>query len=134
MFDRFEGGQRALLVSLQFPQTTRDPTEAIAELRELTESAGAEVLDTVVGRRDKPDPKLFVGSGKCDEIAERVKMLDVDLVVFNHALAPSQERNLERALQCRVLDRTGLILDIFCLLYTSPSPRDGATSRMPSSA
>jgi len=113
LFDRFEGGQRALLVSLQFPQTTRDPTEAIAELRELTESAGAEVLDTVVGRRDKPDPKLFVGSGKCDEIAERVKMLDVDLVVFNHALAPSQERNLERVLQCRVLDRTGLILDIF---------------------
>ncbi len=113
MFERFEGGQRALLVGLQFPNSTRDPDEAMAELSELTQSAGASVLDCVRGRRHRPDPKFFVGTGKADEIAERVKQLEVDLVVFNHALAPSQERNLERVMQCRVLDRTGLILDIF---------------------
>lgn len=113
MFDRFEGGQRALLVGLHFPDSTRDPDEALSELRELTLSAGAEVLDWVGGTRNKPDSRLFVGSGKAEEIAERVRAQHIDLVVFNHSLAPSQERNLERVLQCRVLDRTGLILDIF---------------------
>ena len=102
-----------MLVSLQFPDSSRDPNDALAELTELTESAGASVLDCVGGSRHRPDPRLYVGAGKADEIAERVTLHNVDLVVFNHALAPSQERNLERVLQCRVLDRTGLILDIF---------------------
>ncbi|MEM7377729.1 MAG: ribosome rescue GTPase HflX, partial [Pseudomonadota bacterium] len=113
MFDRFDVGQRALLVGLQFPDSARDPAEAMAELQELAVSAGATVLECVRGTRARPDPRLFVGSGKAEDIAERVRAHHADLVVFNHALAPSQERNLERVLQCRVLDRTGLILDIF---------------------
>ena len=97
-----------------------------------------------------------MGKGKVDEISQAAKKYNADLVIFNHDLSPSQERNLEKELQTRVLDRTGLILDIFasratshigkmqvelaqlnhlsCLLYTSPSPRDATLSRMPSSA
>ena len=70
-------------------------------------------MDTVAGRRDRPDPKYFVGTGKADEIRQLVEQQQADLVLFNHTLSPSQERNLEAKLQCRVLDRTGLILDIF---------------------
>lgn len=85
----------------------------MAELSELVQSAGATVVECIHGTRQRPDARLFVGSGKAEEIAARVEALGVDLVVFNHALTPSQERNLERVLRCYVLDRTGLILDIF---------------------
>jgi GTP-binding protein HflX len=80
---------------------------------ELARSAGAEVQVTLGGRRDVPDSKYFVGSGKAAEIAAAVSANEAELVVFNHELSPSQERNLEALIQCRVLDRTGLILDIF---------------------
>lgn len=79
----------------------------------MVRSAGASVLHVVGGRRRAPDAKYFVGSGKAGEIAEAVASVDADLVVVNHDLSPSQERNLEALVRCRVLDRTGLILDIF---------------------
>jgi GTP-binding protein HflX len=66
-----------------------------------------------MGQRDAPHPRAFVGSGKLEEIRDQVRLHDAEVVMFNHALSPSQERNLEKELQCRVLDRTGLILDIF---------------------
>lgn len=112
MFDRHGGGSRALLVSLDLGRNKVDEG-AIQEFHELATSAGAEVVDLVSGSRDRPDSRLFVGSGKAQEIADRCRIESVDLVIFNHSLSPSQERNLEEVLQARVLDRTGLILDIF---------------------
>ena len=103
--------ERALLVHLRLPD---GPDEAaVDELRLLAESAGARVCGTVLGRRDKPDAAMFVGKGKAQEIGEVAARERADLVVVNHALSPAQERNLEEAVACRVLDRTGLILDIF---------------------
>ncbi len=89
-----------------------DP-EQIGEFRSLAESAGAEVVATVGGSRSAPDPRLFIGSGKAEELKSVVDTERAELVLFDHALSPAQERNLERHLQCRVVDRTGLILDIF---------------------
>jgi GTP-binding protein HflX len=83
------------------------------EFEELVISAGAQPVGFVRGQRSSPTPRFFVGEGKVEEIREQVVAQQVDVVLFNHALRPSQERNLEKALQCRVLDRTGLILDIF---------------------
>ena len=85
----------------------------VEELKLLTESAGASVCGTVLGRRERPDAAIFVGKGKAQEIHDAVTREHADLVVVNHALTPAQERNLEKAVACRVLDRTGLILDIF---------------------
>ena len=89
-----------------------DPEE-LHEFRELALSAGADPLVLVTGRRDVPDKRLYVGSGKAEEIREEVQGREAELVIFDHDLSPSQERNLEQFLECRVLDRTGLILDIF---------------------
>ncbi len=91
----------------------RDATEDLEELRLLAQSAGADVCGAVVGSREKPDPATFVGKGKAEEIRETVARERAEIVLVNHALTPSQERNLEKAVGCRVLDRTGLILDIF---------------------
>lgn len=110
-FERHEGGDRAILVHLDVRQIL-DPDD-LEEFRLLADSAGANELAIVTGSRLKPDAKYFIGSGKAQEIAEQVQALDADIVIFNHSLSPSQERNLEALLQCRVLDRTGLILDIF---------------------
>ena len=85
----------------------------MAELTELTTSAGALPVSVLSTSREAPDTRFFVGSGKVEEIAERIRETEANLVVFDHALSPAQERNLERALQCRVLDRISLILDIF---------------------
>lgn len=104
-------GQGAILVHVSFPGT--DTEADTAEFVELARSAGADVRHCVGGRRQRPDARTFVGRGKAEEIAELVVAECCDLVVFNHDLSPSQERNLERILQCRVLDRAGLILDIF---------------------
>mgnify|MGYP000906032744 FL=1 len=109
-FERHQGGERALLVSVSVQLL--DDLDA-EEFRLLAQSAGAEIVEHMTAQRIKPDPKLFIGSGKAEEIAERVKELEIDLVIFDHALSPSQERNLERVIQCRVIDRTRLILDIF---------------------
>lgn len=110
-FERHEGGERAILVHLDIRQL-QDPDD-LNEFELLVDSAGAERLALVGGSRLKPDAKYFVGAGKAEEIAELVRQFDADIVIFNHSLSPSQERNLERLVQCRVLDRTGLILDIF---------------------
>lgn len=76
-------------------------------------SAGVEAVGTVTGSRKQPSPRLFVGEGKLEEIRDAVTLHEADVVLFNHALSPSQERNIEGELKCRVLDRTGVILDIF---------------------
>lgn len=111
MFERPRSGERALLVRIGLG---RSPTEdELNEFEALVRSAGAEVLALITGTRRTPDPRLFVGSGKAEEIRDRVQALGADLVVFDHQLSPSQERNLEAFIRCRVLDRTGLILDIF---------------------
>jgi GTP-binding protein HflX len=111
LFERPELGERALLIHLKFkdPRLSAD----LREFKELAISAGAEVVDTVISKRDAPDPKFLIGLGKVEEIAALVKEHSINIVLFNHALSPTQERNLEKALACRVLDRTGLILDIF---------------------
>lgn len=109
-FDRHQGGERALLVSVTVQML---PDLDGEEFQLLAQSAGAEILQHLTAQRIKPDPKLFIGSGKAEEIAQTVEELEVDLVIFDHALSPAQERNLERIFKCRVIDRTGLILDIF---------------------
>lgn len=111
MFDRFESGERAILVHVDFPAEI--DREDLSELQLLVSSAGVETLGVVTAARSTPSSKYFVGSGKAEEIAEHVKLLDANIVIFNHGLSPTQERNLEKLCQCRVLDRTGLILDIF---------------------
>lgn len=111
LFDRPGSGEAAVLVHVDLQ--SEGHREELQELRELARSAGARVVGTVTGSRAAPESKYFVGSGKVEEIAECAKLGGAQLVLFNHTLSPSQERNLERALQCRVLDRTGLILDIF---------------------
>ncbi|MDQ9831882.1 ribosome rescue GTPase HflX [Acinetobacter soli] len=102
--------ERVILVSVSV--NILDDLDA-DEFALLASSAGAEQLDHVFAQRVKPDPKLFIGSGKAEEIAERVHELEANLVIFDHALTPAQERNLEKIMKCRVIDRTGLILDIF---------------------
>ena len=110
-FERPDGGETAVLVhiDLEAEQDQEDPLE----FEELARSSGAVPVLFIKGSRKKPDAGHFVGSGKLDEIAAAVKEHQAELVLFNHSLSPSQERNLEKHLQCRVLDRTGLILDIF---------------------
>lgn len=113
MFDRPDGGKTAVLVSQDFGEA--DYAESLQELRQLVISAGMEVKATVEGRRPKPDAKYFIGSGKAEELAQTIKSCEASIAVFNHDLSPSQQRNLEQLLACRVVDRTGLILDIFAL-------------------
>ncbi len=102
---------RAALVGLDFGKS--DFAASLDELFLLAKSAGAEPVTTITGKRASPDAALFVGSGKAQEVADAVSDLQLDIVIFNHALSPAQQRNLERLLQTRVLDRTSLILDIF---------------------
>ena len=102
---------RAALVGVDFGKG--DFASGVEELSLLAKSAGAEPITTILCRRAAPDAALFVGSGKAEEIKESIADLDLDLVIFNHALSPAQQRNLERALETRVIDRTSLILDIF---------------------
>lgn len=111
MFDRPQSGERAILVHIT-RRGQPDPEE-LHEFRELALSAGAQPLALVTGARDMPDKRFYVGSGKAEELRDLVETGAADLVIFDHDLSPSQERNLEKFLECRVLDRTGLILDIF---------------------
>ena len=110
-FERHRGGERALLVHVNFPH--QPDQDDLAEFVELTRSADVLDVDIIIGSRQQPSAKTFIGKGKLEEVAAQVKAQEIDVVLFNHALSPSQERNLEQQLQCRVLDRTGLILDIF---------------------
>lgn len=111
MFERPQSGEKAILVHMALGK----PLDAddLQEFIDLAESAGAEPLEVVSGSRNQPEPRLFVGKGKAEEIKQLVDSLDAELVIFDHSLSPSQERNLEQYLKCRVLDRSGLILDIF---------------------
>ncbi len=102
---------RAVLVGIDFGKG--DFLASLDELALLSKSAGAEPAVAVTGRRASPDPALFVGSGKAEEIRDALGDLGADIVIFNHALSPAQQRNLERHLKARVVDRTSLILDIF---------------------
>ncbi|MHB1213399.1 MAG: GTPase HflX [Thiobacillus sp.] len=111
MFERHAGGERVILVALDFGAP--DFAESVAELRLLAAGAGLDLQGEVQGKRSRPDAALFVGSGKADEIAALVAATEADVVIFNHELSPAQERNLERRLHCRVIDRVSLILDIF---------------------
>jgi len=111
LFERHAGGERVILVALDFGDP--DFAESVAELRLLASGAGLDILGEVTGKRSRPDAALYVGSGKADEIAALVGATEADVVIFNHELSPAQERNLERRLHCRVIDRTSLILDIF---------------------
>jgi GTPase len=106
-----QSNMRAALVGIDFGKG--DFAASLDELSLLSRSAGADPITTIIGRRGSPDAALFVGSGKADEIAHAVTEHHLDLVVFNHALSPAQQRNLERYLKIRVIDRTSLILDIF---------------------
>ena len=111
MFDRYEAGEQAVLVHIYFSQDK--DTENLSEFEALVSSAGVESLQVITGSRKAPHPKYFVGEGKAEEIADAVKATGASVVLFDHALSPAQERNLEALCQCRVIDRTGLILDIF---------------------
>tara|TARA_R110002051_G_scaffold83393_1_gene147916 strand:- start:224681 stop:225982 length:1302 start_codon:yes stop_codon:yes gene_type:complete len=110
-FERHEGGERAILVHLesQDERTREDPQEFV----ELANSAGADIAAFLTVNRHQPSPRFLIGAGKVEELQASVAEHEADLVIFNHVLTPSQERNLEGELKCRVIDRTGLILDIF---------------------
>ena len=127
------GAERAVLVHLDF-LSQRDPQkgsqigpqagkEAFEEFRELAVSAGAEPVASVTGSRRTPDPKYLIGTGKAEEVRDCIEREQADLVLIDYPLAPSQERNLEQFLKCRVLDRTGLILDIFAQRASSHEGR-----------
>ena len=110
-FERPESGEKAILVHIDF--ASPDANDNPRELEELALSAGADPVEWLTGSRSDPSPKFFLGKGKIEELADLVRLHEAEVVIFNHSLSPAQERNIEREIQCRVLDRTGLILDIF---------------------
>ncbi|GKT11590.1 MAG: GTPase [Thiomicrorhabdus sp.] len=113
LFDRLDRKEleRAVLVHIDFYHET--DREDLDEFHELVDSAGAEVCALLTTKRQRADPKYFVGKGKAEEIKDAVELYEADVVIVNHALTPAQERNLSELTQCQVLDRVGLILDIF---------------------
>jgi len=111
LFDRYEAGEQAVLVHVDFSDESNK--EDVNELQMLVSSAGVKTASVLTTSRRAPHAKYFVGSGKAQEIADTVQAIGADVVIFNHQLSPSQERNLEALICCRVLDRTSLILDIF---------------------
>ncbi len=111
MFERPGGGENAVLVQLDFGQG--DAPERLDELKLLASSAGATTVAVIQGRRERPDPALFAGRGKVSEVADAIRDGGADIAIFNHELSAAQQRNLERELGCRVVDRSSLILDIF---------------------
>jgi GTP-binding protein HflX len=111
LFERPQSGERAILV-----HASRDGAPDVSEREEFAElarSAGAVIVAEIISGRRRPDPRYFIGKGKLDELSHSVDELGAELVISSAELSPSQERNLEQALKCRVLDRAGLILDIF---------------------
>ena len=111
MFERHAGGDRAVLVQLAFGKASL--TDDLEELQALAASAGVDTAAVVTGKRDRPDPALYAGKGKVEEVGVACAEHAAELVIFNHSLSGAQERNLEKALSCRVIDRRSLILDIF---------------------
>ncbi|CAM5629017.1 HflX-like GTP-binding protein [Rhodanobacter lindaniclasticus] len=108
MFDRQKKGDRAVLV-LPRSRGEGDTARRAEEFAELAKSAGAEVLGTISARVEDANPRYYIGSGKADEVAEAARALEADLVLVDHVLTPVQERNLEKHLGVRVVDRAGLI-------------------------
>ncbi len=113
MFDISQSKAQPNALIIYQRDTSHEDSEILEEIQLLAESAGATVLGTLTAFRRSPDPATFVGKGKLDEIKAEVSAREIDLVILNHSVSPIQERNLERELKVRVLDRTGLILDIF---------------------
>ena len=111
MFERHAGNDRAVLVQLAFGKASI--ADDLEELQSLAASAGADTAAVVTGRRERPDSALYAGKGKVEEIGAACLEQSAELVIFNHSLSGAQERNLEKALSCRVIDRRTLILDIF---------------------
>jgi GTP-binding protein HflX len=111
LFERPQSGERAVLVHAG-PGGAPDDSER-SEFAELARSAGAIIVDEIISARKRPEPRFFIGKGKVEELRASVESNSAELVIFGSPLSPSQERNLERELKCRVLDRAGLILDIF---------------------
>ena len=111
MFERYQAGEQAILVHVDFPDESS--REDLSEFKMLVSSAGVKSLDVVTGKRNTPHPRFFVGSGKVEEIRDAVNLVNANVVLFNHSLTPSQEKNIETMCECRVVDRTTLILDIF---------------------
>lgn len=111
MFERPKSGEKAVLVHIVFRHASEqvDPQE----LSELAKAAGAIPVAFIHARRLRPDPKYYIGKGKLLEIEEAIRLHEAEIVIFNHDLSPSQERNIEKEMKCRVISRTGLILDIF---------------------
>jgi GTP-binding protein HflX len=111
LLDRPRSGERALLLHVGLNRSCHE--DETQEFRALAESAGADIVAEMTTRRDRPDPRFFVGRGKVEEVAARVREAEAELILVNQPLRASQERNLETTLKTRVLDRNGLILDIF---------------------
>src|SRR5450755_4526601 len=111
MFDRPRAGERAVLVRLGLGMPVK--REDLEEFEQLARSAGALPVAVITGRRERPDSRYFVGSGKADEIAGTARAHEAELILVDHPLSPGQQRNLEHLSGLRVLDRSGLILDIF---------------------
>jgi GTP-binding protein HflX len=111
LFERYQAGEQAILVHVDFPDESS--REDLSEFKMLVSSAGVKSLDVVTGKRNTPHPRFFVGSGKAEEIRDAVNLVNANVVLFNHSLTPSQEKNIETMCECRVVDRTTLILDIF---------------------
>ena len=118
---------RAVLVGLCSPGLSREENaddDSLDELSALLETAGGECLGTVLQRKDNPDPRTFIGEGKVEEVKELARDLDAGLVIFDNPLSPSQQRVLSEALDKPVLDRAGLILDIFAQRAHTAEGRD----------
>lgn len=112
--------QRAFLIGVQLPgMTTENEERSLDELARLTDTAGADPVDQELVKRDRIDPATFIGSGKAQELASLTTALDIDVVVFDQALTPAQQRNLQKVFHCDVVDREALILDIFAQHATS---------------
>jgi len=111
VFDRHKGGEKSILVQVNLQEISISTD--LQEFTELAIAANAVVLDSFVVTRKSPDAKFFIGAGKAQEIKERILEVNADIVLINNELSPSQERNLEKFFNCRVVDRSGLILDIF---------------------
>ncbi|MBN1942169.1 MAG: GTPase HflX [Phycisphaerae bacterium] len=105
--------ERTMLVGVLLPGGAADPMDPLGELRSLARTAGAEVVDEILAKREKPHPGLYIGTGKAETIAQRVEQNEVECVVFDNDLSPGQIRDLEKIVGCKVLDRSELILDIF---------------------
>jgi len=111
LFERYQAGEQAVLVHVDFPDESS--REDLNEFKMLVSSAGVQALTVVTGKRNTPHPRFFVGSGKAEEIRDAVQLVGANVILLNHSLTPSQEKNIEALCECRVVDRTTLILDIF---------------------